>query len=484
MESRDLNAPALVLFRNDLRLSDNAALNAAAQTGRPVIPVFVFDEISPGVRPIGGARRWWLHHSLTALQNDLLKAGSPLVLRRGAMGDAVLALAHQTGAAAVFWNRRYQEAEREADAAMKIRLKADGIAAASHAGFLLHEPWEPKTAAGQPFRVFTPFYRALQALPAPGQPLPPTGQLRAPAIAPQSDILDSWRLLPVSPDWAQGLRAAWQPGEAAAQNLLAAFQKGPVEHYPSMRDFPGADGTSRLSPHLAHGEISPRQIFHALAANPSEAAAKFLRQIGWREFSWHLLFHNPGLETRNFNPAFDNFTWMADPKGLNAWQKGKTGYPLVDAGMRQLWVTGWMHNRVRMAAASFLTKHLLIDWRLGEDWFWDTLVDADAANNAAGWQWVAGSGADAAPYYRIFNPSLQGERFDPQGEFVRRFVPELAALPDAAIQQPEKASPANLEAAGVTLGGKYSMPIIEHGFARGRALGAYAGLKGETPARE
>ena len=397
------------------------------------------------------------------------------------MGDAVLAMARQTGAAAVFWNRRYQQAEREADAAMKIRLKADGIEAASHAGFLLHEPWEPKTAAGQPFRVFTPFYRALQALPAPGQPLPRTERLRPPLVAPESDSLDSWNLLPKRPDWAAGLRAAWKPGEAAAHAQFHTFLKGPLAGYPEARDYPGMDGTSRLSPYLAHGEISPRQIFHALAANPSEAAAKFLRQIGWREFSWHLLFHNPGLETRNFNPAFDNFAWKADSKGLNAWQKGRTGYPLVDAGMRQLWETGWMHNRVRMAAASFLTKHLLIDWRLGEDWFWDTLVDADAANNAAGWQWVAGSGADAAPYYRIFNPTLQSERFDAQGQFVRRFVPELAELPDAGIQQPEKTSPANLHAAGVELGNNYPMPIIEHGFARDRALAAYAGLKGELP---
>ena len=481
MDSRDLTAPALVLFRSDLRLADNAALTAAAQSGRPVIPVFVLDEMSPSVRPIGGARRWWLHHSLAALQDGLRKAGSPLVLRRGAMGDAVLALARQTGAAAVFWNRRYQQAEREADAAMKIRLKADGIEAASHAGFLLHEPWEPKTAAGQPFRVFTPFYRALQALPAPGQPLPRTGRLRPPLVAPESDSLDSWNLLPKRPDWAAGLRAAWKPGEAAAHAQFHTFLKGPLAGYPEARDFPGMDGTSRLSPYLAHGEISPRQVFHALAGNASEAAAKFLRQIGWREFSWHLLFHNPGLETRNFNPAFDNFAWKADSKGLNAWQKGRTGYPLVDAGMRQLWETGWMHNRVRMAAASFLTKHLLIDWRLGEDWFWDTLVDADAANNAAGWQWVAGSGADAAPYYRIFNPTLQGERFDAQGQFVRRFVPELAGLPDAGIQQPEKTSPANLQAAGVELGNNYPMPIIEHGFARDRALAAYAGLKGELP---
>ncbi len=476
---------ALVLFRHDLRIADNRALAAAAESGRPVVPVFVLDEVSPGTRPPGGARRWWLHHSLTALSRDLSRLGSPLVLRRGPMEDVVEALLAETGADAVFWNRRYDPAGRAVDTALKASLRARGHSAQSFEGQLAHEPSLLKTKGGGPFRVFTPFWKAFSAGTEPRDPVDPPARLRPPPSPVRSDGLDDWALLPTRPDWAAAFSARWTPGEAGARQSLEAFLDGALAGYAEDRDIPDGDTTSRLSPHLAHGEISPCQLFAALhrgAGSPADRE-KFRRELGWREFSWHLMFHNPDLGRANFNKAFDAFPWATEGPGLEVWRRGQTGYPIVDAGMRELWRTGWMHNRVRMVAASFLVKHLLVDWRRGEEWFWDTLVDADLASNAASWQWVAGSGADAAPYFRIFNPVLQGEKFDPDGAYVRRHVPELAKMPARFIHRPWEAPAGILFHAGVKLGVTYPVPVVEHEHARRRALAAYETARGKDDDR-
>lgn len=357
------------------------------------------------------------------------------------------------------------------DARLKQALSARAVAAESHKANLLFEPWEAKTLAGEPFKVFTAFWRACRALPSPGQPLPAPRHLHAPDTWPTSERLASWRLPPGAPDWSGGLAASWAPGEAGAIARLTDFVDESVARYREARDLPAVDGTSRLSPHLAFGEISPRQTWRAVTARGhSTATDKFLAELGWREFACSQLFHFGDLAQHNFRPEFDAFPWSEDDEAVEAWRRGRTGYPIVDAGMRQLWTTGWMHNRVRMIVASFLTKDLLVDWRVGERWFWDTLVDADPANNAAGWQWVAGSGADAQPYFRIFNPVLQGERFDPAGDYVRRWVPELAGLPAGTIHRPWTA--AHKPAPEV-----YPARIIEHAAARERALGAFRNLK-------
>ncbi len=345
------------------------------------------------------------------------------------------------------------------------------MAGKSLKGSLLFEPWDVKTLAGAAFKVFTPFWRTCRSLPAPGQPLPAPEHLPPPETWPASDPLAAWGLLPTSPDWSGGLRSTWTPGEAGAIRRLTTFLDEAMADYREARDLPAVEGTSRLSPHLAFGEISPRQVWRAATAHgPSAAIEKFLAEIGWREFAYHLLFHFGDLARRNFRPEFDAFPWSGDEDAVQAWQLGRTGYPIVDAGMRQLWTTGWMHNRVRMIVASFLAKDLLVDWRVGERWFWDTLVDADPASNAMGWQWVTGSGADAQPYFRIFNPVLQGEKFDPTGDYVRQWVPELAALPPETIHRPWTAKqrlPADF----------YPERIVDHAVARTRALEAFRALK-------
>lgn len=475
--------PVIVWFRDDLRIADNPALTAAVATGSPVIAAYVLDEVSPGVRPLGGARKWWLHGSLAALSTALGRHGVPLVLRRGAGDETLLRLVEETGAAGVLWNRRYDAAGQAVDRRLKERLKTAGRRAESHQSNLLHEPWTVAKGDGEPFRVFTPFWKAANAGAAPRDPLPAPARLVGWAGEIRSDRLDDWGLLPTKPDWAGGLRAAWTPGEAAAAVALHAFVDGPLARYADERDRPDLASTSRLSPHLANGEISPFQIrraaLDAVAAGKAgqRALTKFLAEIGWREFSYHLLAQCPDLATRNFQPRFDHFPWSPDPGLLAAWRKGRTGIPLVDAGMRQLWETGWMHNRVRMVVASFLVKHLLQDWRAGEAWFWDTLVDADLANNAASWQWVAGTGADAAPYFRVFNPVLQGEKFDPDGAYVRRFVPELAKLASIMVQKPWDAPIPILAKAGIRLGIDYPAPVVDLASARDRALAAFDTLK-------
>ena len=460
---------SIVWFRNDLRLTDNPALIKALESGRAIVPVFVLDEETDGVRPPGAASRWWLHYSLHALAASLARLGSRLVLRRGRAERVIGDLAAECGAASVFWNRVYDRGSRDRDARLKKALSERGIAVESFKANLLFEPWEITTQSGGAFKVFTPFWRACRSSPPPAPPLPAPRSLTAPKSWPAGEPLASWRLLPASPDWAGGIRAAWTPGEDGAQHRLARFLDDALKDYRQARDLPGVEGTSRLSPHLAFGEISPRQIWQAATTRGASAATeKFLSEVGWREFAYSLLFHNVDLTQHNFRPEFDAFPWAEPGGALTAWQRGRTGYPIVDAGMRELWATGWMHNRVRMIVASFLTKDLLIDWRRGERWFWDTLVDADLANNATGWQWVAGCGADAAPYFRVFNPVLQGEKFDPDGDYVRRWVPELAHLPNGAIHRPWTAAvPSTV----------YPARIVDHGAARDRALAAFQTLK-------
>ncbi|HWJ72159.1 MAG TPA: deoxyribodipyrimidine photo-lyase [Kaistia sp.] len=469
------DAPAVVWFRDDLRLTDNPALTAAIESGRPLALVYCLDEASDGIRPLGGATRWWLHHSLARLSEALSATGHRLILRRGQGTTVIEHLVEELGAGAVFWNRRYGGPERAIDAALKARLKEKAIMAESHHANLLFEPWTVRTKEGQPFRVYTPFWRACLSGSPPRQPMPAPGNWPQAAPEVASDSLDDWKLLPRHPDWAGGLRDAWTPGEAGALERLDEFLGHGLRLYAGHRDEPAIDATSRMSPHLRFGEISPFQLWHAVEAAshtaspapPRRSIDKFLSELGWREFSWYLLFHQPDLATRNFQPRFDSFRWaQPDAKALEAWQRGRTGFPIVDAGMRQLWQTGWMHNRVRMITASFLIKNLLIDWRIGEAWFWDTLVDADAASNPAGWQWVAGSGADAAPYFRIFNPIRQGEEHDPKGDYVSRFVPELAASPAAGIHAAK-----NGQAEG------YPAPIVDLGASRQRALAAFAALR-------
>ena len=476
---------ALCWFRSDLRLTDNAAVAASARAGEAI---FVFiDETDGALRPRGEAGRWWLHHSLARLGDSLAAHGQQLLLLKGESRVLLPRLARDFEVDLVVWNRRYGAAEREIDAAIKAELKSQSIAAESFNGALLYEPMEIRSKAGGPMRVFTPFWRACRASRAPDLPIPAPASLPPLPVlpeAPERRDLGSLDLLPKHPDWAGGLRNSWSPGEAGAQEGLSAFLSGALRNYGENRNRPDFVSTSRLSPHLAFGDISPRQIWHATeaarmagqAAGSADDIEKFYSELGWREFSHHLLFHYPNLATVNYQPKFDDFPWADAEPNLRAWQRGRTGYPIVDAGMRELWQTGFMHNRVRMIVASFLIKHLLIDWRFGESWFWDTLCDADPANNAASWQWVAGSGADAAPYFRIFNPVTQGEKFDPEGTYIRRFVPELARLPDKFIHKPWEAPHPIRQGAGILLGQTYPAPIVQHEQARQRALAAFQSL--------
>ncbi|MCX7384154.1 MAG: deoxyribodipyrimidine photo-lyase [Alphaproteobacteria bacterium] len=449
--------PVILWFRRDLRLADNPALIAAAATGRPVLAVYVHDEATAGAWAPGGAARWWLHHSLGALAVGLAAIGGRLVLRRGRYAEVIPALVAETRAVAVHAALPVEPWARDALRAMKAALPVPLVI---HPGPLLHHPEAIRTKTGRPYTVFTPFARAFLALGdvPPPQPAP----ARIDAHPAPSDRLDDWRLLPATPDWAGGLRAAWAPGEAGAQAALDRFAAGAARFYAERRDFPAEAATSRLSPHLAFGEISPRQAWSA-------GGEKFRAELLWREFSAHLLWHHQDLPDAPLRAQFAGMPWRDDRAGLAAWQRGRTGIPIVDAGMRELWQTGWMHNRVRMIVASFLVKHLLIDWRHGEAWFWNTLVDADLAANAASWQWVAGSGADAAPYFRIFNPVLQGRRFDPDCAYVRGFVPELASLPTRFIHAPWEAPPALRPPA-------YPAPIVDLAAGRARALAAFAAI--------
>jgi len=475
-------------FRLDLRLADNSALRAAIDHGGPVVPVFIWSPDEQGECPPGGASKWWLHQSLAALDASLREAGSRLVIRRGPTLETLRSVAKETGAKAVFWNRRYEPAVIARDKAITEALRPEGIEAQSFNAALLHEPWTIQNQSGKPFQVFTPFWRHCLTKPDPAEPLPAPKQLASSACWPKSLTLAELELEPRI-NWAEGFRAAWQPGEAGAATALKQFLARVFDQYSEQRNRPDVAGTSRLSPHLHFGEISPRQVWQglkAMAAKRGLAVAQwrgsqFLAEVGWREFAHHLLYHFPHTPAEPLRAEFKKFPWRKNAAWLKAWQKGHTGYPIVDAGMRELWTTGWMHNRVRMVVASFLVKDLLIDWREGARWFWDTLADADLASNTLGWQWTAGCGADAAPYFRVFNPTSQGQKFDPHGEYVRRWCPELAKLPTEWIHQPDKAPAAVLRAAGLELGRNYPAPIVSHAIAREVALEAFARIKSSRP---
>ncbi len=464
---------AILWFRNDLRLSDNPALAAACVSGLPVLCIYIRDEESAGRRRDGAASRWRLGQALRALSKDLAGFGGDLHILRGSADDLLPLLAEKASAARIFWSRRYGGGEIEQDRRLKSRLQSDGRLVDSFNAALLAEPREVAPKSGGFFKVFTPFWRSLREnfVSAPPLPAPSSIAFAAwPKDAPPRVALPDLDLRPKSPDWAAKFPDP-AAGEVLAQQRLRDFLLKKLVRYSANRDRLDLDATSGLSAHLHFGELSPRQIF--FAAQPHGDVEKFLAELGWREFSWHLLHAHPDLAWRNFDSRFDRFPWLRDGAALAAWRRGQTGYPVVDAGMRELWATGLMHNRARMVCASFLTKHLLIDWREGEAWFWDTLIDADAANNAANWQWVAGCGADAAPYFRIFNPVLQGEKFDPDGAYVRRYCPELARMPNRYLHRPWTAPASVLAEAGVRLGETYPAPLIDHDFARRRALAAF-----------
>lgn len=482
-------SPTLVWLRRDLRLTDNPALHAALKRGGPVIPVYIWapeEEISWAP---GSASRWWLHQSLVALDAQLRSKGSRLVIRQGRSLSVLLDLVQAAGAEAVVWNRRYEPTTRARDAQVKASLQEQGVGVESFNAGLLFEPWTVANKAGNPFQVFTPFWKTCLALSEPPLPLSSPDEIPSPKRWPTTLSVQELSLEPQI-DWAVGMREVWKPGEHGATEQLQHFLEAAAFTYARTRDRPDIPGASRLSPHLHFGEISPRQVWRAIRERGARrhAAAKqqleaYLRQLGWREFAYHLLYHFPHTTEQPLRQEFAAFPWREDRQQLKAWRHGRTGYPFVDAGMRELWATGWMHNRARMAAASFLVKHLLLPWQEGAKWFWDTLVDADLANNTLGWQWVAGCGADAAPYFRIFNPVSQGEQFDPHGDYVRRWVPELAHLPAAWIHKPWDAPASVLKKAGVELGHSYPLPIVGHTAARVRALNALNAMKATYGAR-
>ena len=503
------DSATLVCFRQDLRLSDNPALAAAAQRGSPIIPVYIHSPGEEAPWEAGAASLWWLHHALTALDTELRGLGLSLVVRRGPVLEALRLLASETGGTAVFWNRRYEPRVIERDTAVREALQKEGIEVRSFNAALLREPWTIKNKSGGSYQVFTPFWRHWLELSEPEAPIPRPTHLVAPKVWPKSLGIEELQLMPKS-DWASGMRRAWQPGESGASRVLTRFLDDAFVDYSERRDVLSAPGTSRLSPHLHFGEISPRQVWHGVRElvgrvgprpkrlqpshrvetggdqekSPmvprSEAGwrdSQFMRELGWREFAHHVLFHHPRSPEEPLRAEYAEFPWRHDTSLIEAWRQGRTGYPVVDAGMRELWETGWMHNRARMISASFLVKDLLHSWLEGARWFWDTLVDADLANNTLGWQWTAGCGADAAPFFRVFNPTLQGAKFDPEGDYVRRWCPELAKLPSRWIHEPSKAPAAVLRTAAVSIGHSYPEPVVSHAIAREVALEAFRRIK-------
>ncbi len=475
---------SLLWFRQDLRLTDNPALLAAVRHGGPVIPVFIWSPEEEGRWPPGAASRWWLHQSLSQLDTSLRERGSRLIIRNGPTLEAIRELVKLSGVTAVYWNRRYEPTVIDRDRRVKTSLRQDGLVADSFNSSLLFEPWTVRSHQGDPYRVFSAFWKTCLAQPEPARPKDAPSHILTPRSWPTTLRLTELGLEPAI-DWTAGLNACWCPGEAGASKQLKRFLNEALTDYPAGRDRPDRVGTSRLSPHLHFGEVSVRQIwFEVRGQHPvnrtrqfAHAIDSFCRELGWREFAHHLLFHFPDTPERPLREEFVTFPWNSDPKNLGAWQRGRTGYPIVDAGMRELWHTGWMHNRVRMVVASFLVKDLLISWQEGAAWFWDTLVDADLANNTLGWQWTAGCGADAAPYFRIFNPVSQGEKFDPNGVYVKHWIPELGKLPADWVHKPWEGPGSVLADAQVKLGKTYPRPIVDHRQARSRALEALQRVK-------
>lgn len=466
---------AIVWFRRDLRLADHPTLSAACAAHERVLPVYIHAPQEEGAWAAGSASRWWLHHSLAMLQSELRQRGMVLHLREGDSLAVLRQLIEATGASAVYWSRLYEPAGIERDRVIKAALREDGVEAHSFNAALWCEPWQIETKQQAPYRVFTPFWRTLRPQLAIAEPLP-VPSLRGVESA-GSVPLETFGLLPSIP-WDTGMRDTWRPGERGAHEALEIFADDAVADYAQARDLPARHGTSRLSAHLHFGEISPRQIHYALTKRLAQRDARrlpdiepFLRELGWREFAHHLLYHFPDTPTANFNAEFDRFAWAdTNEASLDRWRRGRTGIPLVDAGMRELWHTGWMHNRVRMVVASFLCKNLRQHWHQGARWFWDTLVDADLANNTLGWQWVAGSGADAAPYFRVFNPVSQAQKFDTQGHYLRRWLPELADAPLALLHEPWKDA-SLLKRSG------YPAPMVDLAQSRESALGAYKAMR-------
>lgn len=472
------SAPVVVWFRQDLRLTDNPALCSAVREGRPILPVYVLDDENAGEWKMGAASRYWLHQSLTRLNQSLQ---GRMVFLQGDASTVLPELLRGVGADSVYWNRCYEPWRITRDTAIKEALLADSITVRSSNGSVLFEPSNTNKPDGTPYRVFTPFYRkgCLQNGIPPRQPLPAPETL--PLFEADAGVsLDALDLMPAI-TWYRGIEDEWSPGEAAAAQRLQGFLDEGLGHYDEGRNRPDKRHVSRLSPHLHFGEISPNQVWFAVldrfsGKQPTPDADRFLSELGWREFSNNLLYNEPTLPTNNLQRKFDKFPWRDDDSALRCWQQGRTGYPIVDAGMRELWQTGYMHNRVRMIVGSFLVKNLMLHWQHGARWFWDTLVDADLANNSASWQWVAGCGADAAPYFRIFNPVTQGKKFDPEGLYVRRFIPELSQMPDKFIHTPWEAPAEVLDDAGVTLGDNYPEPLVDLKASRERALAAFKSL--------
>ncbi len=469
---------SIMWFRQDLRLRDNPALAAACERGT-VIPVYIYDTHNMGEFALGGASQWWLHHSLQSLNKSL---ASKLTVLQGDPLALLQALIEKTGATSIMWNRTYEPWQIKRDQVIKASLQEQGIEATSFNGSLLWEPWKILNKSGSVYKVFTPYYRK-GCLPFSS----PRSVISAPAkpvwqyVASLDEGIDSLRLISAI-DWCKNIARQWFPGEEGAAKNLQVFLSNKIENYKAARDIPSLAGTSSLSPHLHFGEISPNQVWYAALGKyhgsmDNTGLDCFLSEMGWREFSYYLLYHFPELPKQNFNQKFDEYPWTSDADKLKAWQQGKTGVPLIDAGMRELWQTGYMHNRVRMVVASYLVKNLGLHWHHGEAWFWDCLVDADLAANSAGWQWVAGSGADASPFFRIFNPVLQGEKFDKDGEYVRQYCPELKGLPNKYIHKPWEAPTDVLENAAITLGKTYPKPLVDLKESRADALSAYEAVK-------
>ena len=464
----------IVWFRQDLRLNDNPALKKACDEGE-IIPLFILDEND---RSLGGASKWWLHHSLKKLEASL----GGLVFRKGDPLSILKSLIEKTGASGVYWNRGYEPHIVERDTDIKSSLSENEFNARSFNGSVVREPWEIETGSGGPYKVYTPFWKANLAKGIPA-PLEKPSEIRLSSLEGLGDRLEDWSLLPSDPDWADGWETLWSPGEEGAMQRLKDFLSDGIEGYGELRNRPDLPNVSRLSPHIKHGEISPRQICKIANAhaeknkNHAEDVKKFVAEIGWRDFANHLLFHFPEIPTKNWKPAFDDYPWRENAEDLKKWQKGMTGYPMIDSGMRELWHTGYMHNRIRMLVGSFLVKHLQLHWSHGEEWFWDTLLDADMANNTTSWQWISGSGADAAPYFRIFNPISQGPKFDPNGDYVRKWCPELSKLPNKLLHAPHEATKDELQDAGIELGKDYPAPMVDHKQAREAALDGYEVVK-------
>jgi deoxyribodipyrimidine photo-lyase len=481
------NSPSILWFRRDLRLNDNPALLLAAKQGGPVIPLFIWSPTEGGKWSIGEASKWWLHHALQDLALQLAKRKSQLIIREGEAAEVLVELVKEVGAQSVFWNRLYEPDAIARDQEVKERLQAIGAKAQSSNASLLYEPWQILNKADKPFQVFTPFWKSLVEKGEIRPPAASPSKFGAPSSVPASLTVDQLNLLP-KPNWATTIEKTWNPKRSGAEKALKLFCGSALDQYSHGRDFPDREEVSYMSPYLHFGQIGVLEIWHQVKDScdslparersvANQSAQAYLREIGWREFAHHLLFHFPFTTDKPLRSDFSTFPWRKNKELLTAWQKGQTGFPMVDAGMRQLWAAGWMHNRVRMIVASFLVKDLLIGWKAGASWFWDTLVDADLANNTLGWQWTAGCGADAQPYFRIFNPVSQGQKFDPQGKYVRTWVPELAELPDEVIHCPWQADSFQLAKANVKLGINYPEPIVDHSEARKRALAAFKSMK-------